>query len=242
VNRFWDPRAGLVMQRPMQVAPTGPQTPTHGYRVNFARTPSGTLVAQDWQTLLRVSDRNVPTWQVTLSPVFRQQVGPVPSGMPTSAAQTGSPRFRMTFGAGGVTFRHEGPYPLTGATFTVAANDIAVEVMANDAVAVFTADTVPAVLGWVTPNAAPQAVAPLFVGYGNAALVGPFTASPWTRALHVFHDTAGSTVTLSLTGPLGTQTIVVPSGTRVPLAGNALRYSATSGAGNVSVTEEISFA
>lgn len=242
-RRWWDARAGLLARAPLPVAsPVAASDPTQGYRVNFQRQPSGVLVVGDWQTLLRVSNREVSTWQVTLSPVFRQAVGPVEVGVPTAAGQTGAPFFRMTFGAGGVTFRYQGRYPAVGASFTVAAHDIAVEVMAFDGVTVFTPDTVPAVLGWITPHPAPQAFAPLYLtSSANAPLVGPFTASPWTRALHVY-QADGTACSVNFTGPLGTMTANVPSGSRVPMPGNALRYSMNGGAGGGSIVEEISFA
>jgi hypothetical protein len=225
-----------------QIAPAAPGpsgNPVNGYRVDFEMRPAGTLITGDWKTLLRATDKNVHVWQVTLSPVFRNPIGANTVGMPVIAGDTGSPRFRMTFGAGGVTFRHEGSYPVCGASFSVTANEVAIEVMANDGVTVFTPQNVPSVLGWITPDASPQTASPLFAGVGESPLVGPFTASPWTRAIWVY-ESDGTPVAVTFTGPIGTLTTVVPSGTRIPLPANALRYSA-SGAAMTSLIEEISF-
>jgi hypothetical protein len=235
--------SGMLLRQAMPAVAPQPGTPVNGNRVNFVLTPAGTLVTGQWTPLLRANNRDVQLWQVTLAPVFRQPIGPVSQGMPVVAAETGAPRFRMTFGAGGVTFRHEGAYPVAGACFTVAATEIALDVMANDAVTVFTPASAPAVLGWITPHPSPQGITPLMAGtIGNAALVGPFTVAPFCRALWAYAATAGATVTVTFTGPLGTVTASVASGTRIPVPGGYLRYSAVASAGDASIVEELSFA
>lgn len=240
-GQWWNNPNGMLQQQPMPAAPPV-STPVRGTRVNFQLTPAGTLVTQNWQTLLRATGKEVTAWQITLSPVFRQPVGPDNTGLPTAGNLTGSPRFRMTFGAGGVTWRAEHQYPVAGAAFTVAADYITLEVMANDGVTAFTVANVPGVVGWISERAAPQTPTPLCIGVPDAALVGPFAPSPWIRALHVFANTAGATLTVAIVGSLGTLTIVVPSGTRIPWPANGMRYSVVASAGNASACEEIAYA
>jgi len=232
---------GTLVQQPMPPAPPK-GSPVYGNRVNFALTPAGTLRTGDFQQLLRVMTQQHTTWQVTLAPVFRQVVGPSADGQPQVTAGTGAPVFRMKWGAGGQTFETGGQYPVGGASFTVSADTIDISVAATDGVTVFTADTLPGVNAWVVPANAAQAAQSLFAASFDAALVGPFTVAPFARALWVFANTAGATLTVTLTSASGTQTIVVPSGTRVPLGGGITRFSVVASAGNCSATQELSFA
>lgn len=232
----------MLTQQPMPQMPPPQNQPTRGQRVAFQRTATNTLITGQWQTLLRASQQGV-NWQVTLSPVFRVGVGPVPEGVPTNAAGTGAPRVRMTFGAGGVTYRYEGAYPVAGASFSLAADDVAVEVAAFDAVTAFAnASDVPAVLGWISERTPAQAITPLMAGtIGNAALVGPFAMNPFCRALHVW-SADGSAVTVTLTGAIGTITATVASGSRIAVPGGYHRYSAVAAVGDCTVAEELCFA
>jgi hypothetical protein len=217
-------------------------TPVRGSRVDFQRNPNGTLITGDFRPLLRAVSKEVASWQITLSPVFKIPIGPDNRGVPVVATETGSPRFRLTFGAGGVTWRYESFYPVAGGAFTVSADFVTLEVFANDGVTVFTADNTPAVVGWITERAQPQTPTPLCEGVMDAALLGPFTVSPWTRALQVFAGTAGATVTVTITGATGVMTMTVASGTRIEWPAQGLRWSAVASAGNASAVEEISFA
>jgi hypothetical protein len=220
-----------------------------GQQVIFPRLASGLLDTNSFQSLLRAEDMAVPYWQVTLSPVYRSGVGSTIDGIPARGipptVATGDPVLRMTWGGGGVSFRTDIPYPSLGASFAVAGDNIMLDVRPRDGVTVFPVVDVPAVNAWVAKRAAPTSHAPLLItDIISAPFAGPFAVNPFARALVIYTDTAGATITVTFTGPTGaivSSTTALLEPTRVPIPTSAVRYTVAVDIGLVSVAEELVF-
>jgi len=145
-----------------QYPPTNKRIPivVQGQRVTFERNPTTGALTGVIQPLLRAEDPNVHVWDVILSPVFRDAVGPDGQGMPTFSLGelAGAPAMRLTWGGGGVSWRQELNYPVRGACFSVAGENVMVEVFPFDTVTVYPPGSVPSVVAWVRPSdsAAPK--------------------------------------------------------------------------------------
>lgn len=228
-------------------APNGANMPVRGQRVVFERAPGLlTLDTDTVRVLARAEDKRVSYWQVTLSPLYRVPVGPVPAGMPDSI-RNAAPLVRMTWGGGGVTFRVDFEYPCNGASFVVAGDNIQLDARAQDGVNNYADAEIVAANAWVSPmSAPPTSPQPLVLfGFGDVPLYGPTRLRPFSRALLVGTDTAGATCTVTFQGALGNVTLHLPAANesmrRVPVPAGAQLVTVLVSAGNVAVGEELAF-
>ena len=195
-----------------------------GQRVVIPLNAVGGLSRELFQ-LLRAEDDRVDAWTVVLAPVTQNAVGEMLEGQPARSAgffpgAAGNPRVQMTWGGGGVTFRTQFQYPVNGATFAVAGQNISLQVGAFTALGGFTDATRPALEGWCAPNAYPTAREPLVEWILVTSLV-PEPVLPWTRAVWVSKDVntvctvtfSPSLVTIIIPVQVGVQRIALPTGT-----------------------------
>lgn len=212
-----------------------------GQRIVMPLSPGGILDRTFTGVLLRAEDDRVDVWNVVLAPITTNQVGESIDGQVARdsaffAGQSGGIFCEMTWGGGGVSFRTRFTYPVNGATFAVAGQNVMMTVGNLTILGGFTEQNRPAVEGWCMPRASPTAPEPLVQTFG-----GPFAAPipilPWTRAVWVSKDTVGATclvtfagatiaaVTMFIPVQLGVQRIAVPTGaetvTVIPSAGTA---------------------
>jgi len=218
-----------------------------GQRVTFGIGPGGLLIPATHE-LIRAEDPAARLWTVNLSPITRAQVGADVFGQPGrrvgfAPGDTGNLGFVMTWGAGGVTFKTQiAQYPVNGASFAVAGDNMHLEVFTPGNATVFTADSAPSVVGWAQQSAAPTAYQPLITEL-FAAL--PFAIDPWCRALWVARDTALATVAVTFTmANLIPILIALPPDTgmaRIPVPNGAEQVMAVASAGVVVLLQELAF-
>lgn len=212
--------------------------------------PDGTTDSNIRQTICRAEDPNVDVWTVNLAPVNLQGIGPQQEGMPGfrfPPEPTGSPVMTLTFGGGGVSFRQDIAYPKAGAVFTVAADNVNVEVnWQGDPFHVYTPAKTPVVQGWIKPAIGNYAV-PLLSGFELVAgpIYGPRELFPYSRAVWIMTDTPGATVTLTLDGEAGpsiSQWVQGPGAVRVPTGSQDYRVQVDVSVGGCTVAQELVFA
>lgn len=226
-------------------SPNGAGMPVRGQRAIFGLVPGGnTLDTGTVYSLARAEDARASYWQVTLSPLYRLGVGAIPAGMPASTLN-GAPLVRMTWGGGGVTYRVDFEYPVAGASFCVAGDNVMLDVRATDGVSVFTPADIVACNAWVSPmSAAPTSAAPLVLWTTDAAFFGPLPMSPFARVLLVALDTLTATGSVQFQGALGNTTVALPAGVavhRVPIPASAQLVTVLCSAGFLSVGQELAF-
>ena len=218
-----------------------------GQRVAFNITAAGILVGVA-QQLFRAEDRRVPCWQCVLAPVTRnggeEGIGGMPAiNAPISPLETGLTVVEMVWGGGGVKFRTRFPYPVCGASFSVAGDNIDMRVFPSDFATVFTNATRPAVAGWVQARAIPTSYDPLVIWGGTAqGLANPIP--PFARALLVGRDTLAATSTILFTGAGIAMTVAIPATSdvvRIPIPIGATTFTPTPSAGVVECGVELAF-
>jgi len=214
------------------------------------KNQAGTSNPNIVQTICRAEDPDVDVWEINLVPIYLQGIGPQIEGMPGflfPPQPTGSPRMIITFGGGGVSFRYAMAYPKAGAVFTVAADNVNVEVdWQGDPFFVYTEARTPVASGWIKPAMANKIV-PLLEGFELTAgpIYGPRALFPWARAVWIQTDTPGATVTLTLDGEAGpsiSSWVQGPGPVRVPTGSQDYRVEVTVGVGGLTVAQELVFA
>jgi len=179
--------------------PSAPIT-VRGQRYVPTLNPGGTIFREKAQ-LVRGEDpeRLSNAWQVTLSPVFQFQNGPIIQGVPArhlAGESDGSYLVEMTWGGGGVTFTTEFAYPAHGASFAVAGDNIMLSVISNDLFTVHTEANKPCLDVWIAPTARPTTLRPL-VELGTGSVIGDVTPiPPWAHTLVVAKSDPAATVVI----------------------------------------------
>ncbi len=218
------------MPAPPSTAP-GSTNVVQGQKVVFDLGPGGILVP-GFKTLMRGTSKDAALWQVTVSPMFRQPVGPDVIGQPN--LNNGIPLLRMTWGGGGVTFRDSFFMPACGASWCVAGEEVMLEVTPNDAVTAYTADTLPGVVGWLKPVQSADGDAAVFATSqyptpGAAEIIRAFA-----RYLWVGNDNVAATSLVTWHMSFGNFVVALPAGIhRIPVPESAAAVTLTASAGNI---------
>lgn len=213
----------------------------------------GSLVATR-QQLIRAEDSSghVNLWQVTLSPVFRNEVGPVVQGQPQRGAAgdgTGLYLVTMRWGGGGVSYQTDFQYPASGASFCVAGDNVMLEIAPQDFFTAFTEQNKPCVNAWVAPGGLPTTDHPLVDEeiVGGGGIGGIIAISPWARTLTLTKATPGATVLVELSlGVVNTFTAVANMGAadqrlEIPIPSRAIQARITPSAGGVFAMQTLDF-
>lgn len=162
-------------------------------------SPTGTIIVASKQ-LVRAEDPSLQInhWQLVLSPIFTAQVGAMIQGDPArhlNGDGTGMYLVTMTWGAGGVNYTTDFPYPVAGASFSVAGDNVMLTARTQDFFGVYTEANKPCFNVWVTPTAIPLSPRPLTEWFQTGlALAGINEIPPWARTLTVTKDTLAATV------------------------------------------------
>lgn len=172
------------------------------------------------KTLLRAEAPQRNAWSITLAPIFMAGVGTTTAGMPAwqqTRQKSGGLVVVITWGGGGVNWQTSFSYPVAGASFTVAGDNVQVEVEAQDNASAFTDLNKPAVIGWCKPQYS-VADQPLHVAV-NYASGDTVPVYPFAKFLTVALANAAATVTLVWRDAFGGvyQQIVTQNLARIPV-------------------------
>lgn len=221
-----------------------------GQRFVFPRNPITGFLTAELGTLVRAESPEIQSWQINLSPVFRQFVGPMTEGIPGNvfpAVDHGFPELLMTWGGGGVSWRQSIAYPVVGASFTVSGDNIQLDVRATDVLTPYAVENVPAVNAWCKPLGVPSYFTPLVISdISVGAAFGPRAIHPWCRNVVVSAVNPLATVHVVITSSAGGAApvdVTVPGNqiTRIPVPTNGYRLEVTASVGDVSVLQELAF-
>jgi hypothetical protein len=213
-----------------------------GQLVTWLLNAAGKLT-DERKTLARAEAPERRAWQVTLAPIVENGIGTDLAGMPAWRATPGASgdlAVVLTLGGGGVSFRFPFNYPVAGASFAVAGDNIMVEVSPRDLATVFTDQTKPSVVGWVKPLAATTARDPLVIpGPQAAGVLTP--VYPFARALLVGTTNPAATMQVAWSRTLGAVgSIALPAGFhRIPVPAAAEAVTITPSAGLIAAYWEI---
>lgn len=222
-----------------------------GQRFVFPRNNVSGFLEKTPGTLVRAEAAEVRSWQITLSPVFRDSIGPIgPNGLPGEvfpAIDHGFPELLMTWGGGGISWRQSIAYPVVGASFTVSGDNVQLDVMATDVATPYAVGNVPAVEAWCKPLAIGSFPVPLVISdISHTALFGPRAIHPWCRTIVVSGTNPAATIRVVITSSAGGAApvdVTVPANvmTRIPVPTNGYRLEVTPSAGEANVLQELAF-
>lgn len=219
-----------------------------GQRVVAGIRAGGFILRGQRQQLVRAEDNDVDLWTVVLAPVTESSKGASIEGQPSRdpfgfPGLGGAWACEMTWGGGGVTFRTRFTYPVNGATFGVAGQNIMIDVFPQSFLGGYTPENVPAVEGWVMPSSSPTSLQPL-VQTEQADPVNDQPIDPWCRALNVSVDDVTASVRVEMKIGVATSVVTLPAGfglVRIPITTNAEAYRVIASAGVAYVGQELVF-